>query len=159
MLYLLSVWLHILAACVWVGGLAFFILVGAPLARSHQQDQARELLHAMGTRFRPVGWVSLSVLVVTGLINLYAGGQGLDWNTRFGQLLALKLVVFVIIVLCGVFHEVLARRASELADGNSASEQATRLLVTARWLGRTSAVLALVVVFLAVALVRGLPAG
>ena len=77
-LYLFSVWLHILAATVWVGGMAFFMLVLVPLARSPAVGKnAGALLHWIGVRFRAVGWASLAVLVVTGSFNLYA--RGVRW--------------------------------------------------------------------------------
>jgi len=98
-LHLLSVWLHILAATVWIGGMAALGLLLVPLLRRERfQDVARPLLYASALRFRWIGWGALSVLVVTGLINVRA--QGLPWsawaepsfwNTAWGSALGWKL--------------------------------------------------------------------
>lgn len=70
-LYLVSVWLHIVAAMAWVGGMLFLVTVLVPLLRTPaMRPQAAELFNALGRRFRIVGWVAIGTLVVTGLFNV-----------------------------------------------------------------------------------------
>ncbi|GIX49395.1 MAG: hypothetical protein KatS3mg131_3606 [Candidatus Tectimicrobiota bacterium] len=78
LLYLLSVWLHLLAAAVWIGGMAFLTLVLVPIVRQPEhRAQAPLLMHRTGRRFRTVGWTCLLVLFFTGLVNLVY--RGLFW--------------------------------------------------------------------------------
>jgi len=88
--------LHALAASVWVGALvAFFGLLVAG-ARSAETNHA---LHAALHRFSGVGSALVAVLVVTGLVNSWVlvGPENLEglWTTAYGQLLSLKLLIFV----------------------------------------------------------------
>src|SRR5687768_2371033 len=99
MLYYINVVVHVLAAVVWLGGLFFFALVGAPVLRRMEPAALRAaLFQQLGERFRTVGWVAIVVLLVTGAINLYFRSV-LDrdlwstafWSTRFGRILGVKL--------------------------------------------------------------------
>lgn len=54
LLYLASVWLHLLAAAVWLGGTIFLALVIVPaLRRPALQGVAAPLIQWTGERFRP----------------------------------------------------------------------------------------------------------
>ena len=54
-LYLLSVWIHILAATVWIGGMSFLVLVVVPWLRRGGRVEAAVFLRETGERFRNVG--------------------------------------------------------------------------------------------------------
>ena len=55
-LYLFSVWLHILAATAWIGGMFFLVLVVVPwLRRGNERQDAATFLQETGERFRAVG--------------------------------------------------------------------------------------------------------
>jgi hypothetical protein len=106
------------------------------------------LLAALGPRFRRYGWISLGVLIVTGLLNLRF--RGIDpatladrrfWATGFGHTLAWKLGFVALVLLGSALHQVAARRGH---GGRLAS-----------WSGRVILLASVAVVFLAVALVRG----
>lgn len=52
-LYLVSVWLHIVAAMTWIGGMIFLVAVLVPmLRRPERRAQAAELFGILGVRFR-----------------------------------------------------------------------------------------------------------
>ncbi len=165
-LYLVSVWLHILAATVWVGGMAFFMLVLVPLMRSKAVGaNAGLLIHWIGVRFRSVGWASLGVLVVTGGFNLYARGvrwadlhSGDFWHSDFGETLAVKLAIVATILVISAVHDFkVGPLATRLLREQPDSAQAQRYRNLARAIGRINVVLALAAVALGVVLVRGLP--
>ena len=163
--YLVSVWLHILAAIAWIGGMIFLALVLAPYARrAEQRDIAVSLIRWTGLRFRTVGWHCIAILVVTGILNLsYRGHEwtrlsGEFWRSRFGHILAMKLALVGIILFTSVIHDfVIGPRAGELGRKNPQSSGASRLRRQATWMGRLNLLLTLAVVALAVILVRGLP--
>ncbi len=77
-LYLLSVWIHILAATVWIGGMLFLVLVVVPWLRKGKRPDAAVFLRETGTRFRNVGWICFALLAVTGTFNLWMRGVRLS---------------------------------------------------------------------------------
>ncbi|MDR5694028.1 MAG: DUF4149 domain-containing protein [Armatimonadota bacterium] len=165
-LYLLSVWLHILAAATWIGGMIFVAAVLIPVTRrSEYRAVAPSLVHWTGVRFRLVGWHALGLLLLSGVFNLaYRGFRWSDlwtgrlWGSSFGQVLGVKLVLVALILLVSALHDfVIGPRATVLWQANPGSHEAVRLRRQAGWLGRINLLLALVVAALGVMLVRGLP--
>jgi putative copper export protein len=76
---------HLMATVVWVGGLALLALVVWPAARSRlgPGPEAGRFLGDVQRRFNPLAWLSLAVLVGTGLMQMtadpnYAGFLQLD---------------------------------------------------------------------------------
>jgi putative copper resistance protein D len=164
--YVVSVWLHLVAASLWVGGMLFLVLVLVPaLRRLPDRRLAVQLIRDTGRRFRTVGWVTLGVLLVTGTTNLLARGLGWDlllsaafWRSSFGAVLAFKLAVVLVILLLSAVHDFrVGPRASEALQANPTDPAAQRLRVLATWFGRLNLLLALVVVACGVMLVRGRP--
>jgi putative copper resistance protein D len=160
-LYLASVTLHLLAAIVWLGGLFFFALAGAPALRRVEPPALRaQLFRDLGRRFRIVGWAAIAVLVVTGIGNLALRGflrweilgDPAFWRGAYGRPLAWKLASVAAILVVSALHDfVLGPRASRAEPG---SPEAIRLRGQAAWLGRLNAVIALVLVAAAVRLAR-----
>src|SRR5687767_15818516 len=103
MLYYINVVLHVLAAVIWLGGLFFFALVGAPVLRNIEPAALRaSLFQQLGERFRLVGWIAIGILLITGVLNLYFRGvlnadlwSPVFWGTRFGRFLGLKLAAIL----------------------------------------------------------------
>ncbi|MDP3720343.1 MAG: CopD family protein [Acidobacteriota bacterium] len=142
-LYLASVWLHILGAMTWAGGMTIFVLAVMPYFRRRTEAERAEFLAWFGRRFRVVSWWCLAILLVTGVFNLWARGvQPGDFlrpqwrSTMFGHLVLVKLTLVAVAVAITVLHERPGSRAY------------------ARWMGRALLVIAVVIVGLAVGLVR-----
>lgn len=155
--YLASVWLHIMAAVFWLGGMLFLAAVVVPgLARLEEPNLRRAVLGDVGRRFRTLGWLALAILVVTGFANAVFRWT-LDnltrpgfWSSDAGQLLGLKLALVLGMVLLSVVHDfVLGPR---MTSGTGRPDPALRRR-TVR-LARLNAALGLVVVLIAAALVR-----
>jgi len=70
----LSFWLHMIATIVWVGGLALMALVVWPSARAAMGPgpELGEFIRKLQKRFNPLAWLSLAVLIVTGLTQMSA---------------------------------------------------------------------------------------
>ncbi|MDR7556539.1 MAG: DUF4149 domain-containing protein [Armatimonadota bacterium] len=163
-MYHVVVFLHILAAVVWVGGTVFLSLVLVPVARRLPPAERASLITQVGVRFRTVGWIALAVLVLTGLAN--AAFRGVTWESvvtgrvlasTWGQTLGLKVALVAVILGLSALHDfVVGPAASRVATGQ-ATPEALRRRRQAAWLGRINLVLALVVLLLAVFLVRGIP--
>jgi copper resistance protein D len=162
--YLLSVWIHILAAMVWIGGASFIALVLVPAVRRPEHARnAPALLRACAMRFRTVGWTSLIVLVVTGCLILGSRGftfadcfTGSVFAGPFGRTLAVKLIlVTAIFAISGLHDFYLGPNAAKVILENPASSEAALARKRASWMGRIVLLLGLAVVAMAVQLVRG----
>lgn len=159
--YLASVYAHILAAMVWIGGSAFIAFVLAPLMR--QPGAGKGFLGAAALRFRTVGWISLAILIATGIANLALRGlrlsdflSGSAFRGSAGHALAFKLSAFAILFAVSLLHDFRwgpkAARALEANPDSPAAQRGRRL---AARVGRFVFLLGLLIVGAAVLFVRG----
>jgi putative copper export protein len=89
--------LHVLAATVWVGGqLTLAALV--PTLRATSPDAPR----AAARRFNAVAWGAYAVLVVTGIWNILAIDA--PWTGSYGTTLIVKIVVVAASGLTAFLH-------------------------------------------------------
>lgn len=164
-MYQVSVYLHIIATVVWVGGMLFLALVAVPATRNLSPAERGAIFSALGRRFRTVGWICIALLLITGPLNL--GFRGYSWESlssgqmfsgEFGQTLAVKLILVAVMVALSLTHDLILGPASARALANPATvHTAAALRRRTSWLARFNLVLGLLVVASAVALVRGLP--
>jgi copper resistance protein D len=159
--YHINVTIHLLAALLWLGGMFFLALVGAPVLRQVEPRLRAQLFSALGERFRTVGWAAIAVLLVTGVINLHYRGllqaqiwtTTTFWSTRMGEALAWKLGAVAVMIALSAFHDFVAGpRAARLARDSAATTSARR---QAAWLARANAIVGIGLVFAAVRLARG----
>jgi uncharacterized membrane protein len=160
-LYWTNVTVHVFAALLWLGGMFFLAVVGAPVLRKVEPPALRaELFRLLGERFRSVGWGAIATLILTGLLSLHyrglLGSALLDaafWGGAYGRALAWKLSAVAAMVAVGALHDfVFGPAASRAAPGTPEAAAARR---RAAWLARVNALLGLVVVAAAVRLARG----
>lgn len=161
-LYFLSVTLHVLSALLWLGGLFFLAVVGAPvLRRVEPADLRARLFQGIGERFRRIGWIAIAMLVVTGFGNLHfrgllrmeALGDPAFWTHPYGRTLGWKLgLVTSMVGLAAVHDFILGPRASRLDPG---SPQAFRTRQRAVWLARVNTFLGILLIVVSVRLARG----
>lgn len=162
--HFLSIWLHILAAAVWIGGMAALGLLLVPLLRRERfQNVARPLLYASALRFRWIGWGALGVLVGTGLLNVQLQGvpwsAWLDphfWTTAWGAALGWKLLLVGLTLLVSAVHDFyFGPKAIRLMQAAPESAKAERMRWWSSWLGRLTLLLSLAILWFAVLLPRG----
>ncbi len=161
-LYFVNVTLHVLAALLWLGGMFFLAVVGAPVLRKVEPPELRtELFRRLGEQFRRVGWIAIAVLILTGTLNLHFRGvlspdvltSGALWATPYGHALAWKLGAVVAMLVVQAIHDfVIGPAASRLQAGTPGMLRARR---RAALLARLSALLGIVTVIAAVRLARG----
>lgn len=164
-LYVLSVWIHILAATAWIGGIFFLVLVVVPWLHGKDRATAATFLRETGTRFRNVAWACFAVLLTTGVANLGFRGVRLEnffqreWLTSsFGHAVVCKLALFAAVLALSVIHDFsVGPRAAIAVEIDPASPEAEKLRRQASLLGRANALLALLLVAVGVILVRGWP--
>jgi putative copper export protein len=89
--------LHVLAATVWVGGQ--LTLAGlVPGLRRLSPDAPR----VVARRFNAIAWVAFAVLIATGIWNIVAIDP--DWSSSYGTTLIVKLVVVAASGLTAAVH-------------------------------------------------------
>jgi uncharacterized membrane protein len=128
----LSYWLHMIATIVWVGGLAMMALVAWPGAHKvlGPGHQLSALISDWQRRFNPLAWLSLAILIVTGLTQMSANAnyEGLlAISNPWAAALLAKHVAIGAMVLIGVYmnwslQPALARLALLEARGQSPAE-------------------------------------
>ena len=161
-MYLLNVTVHVLAAVLWLGGMFFLALVGAPVLRKVEPPPLRvTLFRELGNRYRRFGWTTLALLLVTGVLNLqFRGvltavsiGSRHFWTTPFGRTLGVKLAAIAVMLAIQALHDFRWGPASSRAAPGT--PEADHLRRRAALAARTSAVLGLVILIAAVRLARG----
>lgn len=146
--YVVLVWLHVFAAAVWIGSMAFFAAVVVPALRTKAlRENATSLVLILGPRFRILGFVSLGALLVTGTFLL--GYHGIGWTelthggpwtaSNFGRTLLHKLALVGVVLVVSVIHEIIGAKNRRAAS----------------WVGRIMMLASLGILYYAVRLVRG----
>src|SRR5437899_12009560 len=99
MLPFLNLWLHILAAVIWIGGMLFLSLVAVPVLRKVDSPLLRaDLFRKMAWRFRRLVWICLAVLILTGTASVAFYGyqtQGSAYLKMLGIYLGLVALLVV----------------------------------------------------------------
>lgn len=152
--YLISVFVHVVLAAFWIGGMLFLPLVILPGIK-HSPDRI-SILYKTGIKFRFYGWIALGGLLLTGLLNIHLRGIPITWkffaSSSYGVLVSYKLLIFIVLLsLSGVHDYFIGKRAINEMQYSS-SEKLKQL---ARWSGRINLLLALMMAFLGVVLSRG----
>ena len=149
--YYISVWLHIVAAAFWIGGMLFLPLILLPGIKNN--PERRNLLMSTGLKFRFYGYIVLAIMFVTGLFNIYLRGISfsLDFfiKTRYGQLVELKIILFVLMLMISLMHDlIVGRKAIEQMENQN-------IKWIARWTGRILLFIALIMAYIGVIISRG----
>lgn len=154
-------WLHMLATVSWIGGLCALALFVLPAARSSLTiDQYSAFLLNLENRLQRLGWLSLAVLVVTGMFQMSAHPRYegfLAVSTPWaGAILIKHLVIGVMVALSAYLTWGLLPRLSRLAllqkNGKLIDpSQLEKLQVQEIWILRANLVVSAVVLLLTAA--------
>ena len=148
---LLPIWLHVLSAAVWLGGLLFQSHILFPLLA---KGGPAEVIAQAVRRFRRVAWVALTLLVLTGLYNLtLLPPVAAMIESGLVKLLALKLFVVVVLLMLSAHRDfgVAARLIRAVAAGQD-PRMALRAIIR---IDRVVLVLGVGLVYLGLVLSRG----
>ena len=150
-LYPISVWLHIIGVSFWIGGMLFLPMVLLPAIKDH--PDRRNLLMSTGLKFRFAGYIVLTLLLITGILNMYLRGIDLSWKflviSRYGKLVIAKLFLFFLMIMLSLVHDVQARKRL------LSEEEKIKFRIIARWTGRILLIISLAMAFIGVVLSRG----
>ncbi|MBI5902541.1 MAG: hypothetical protein HZB84_03525 [Deltaproteobacteria bacterium] len=155
MLLKVALFLHIIAALFWVGGMLFLTLVIVPFLNTLQDPREKSRIYQIvGKRYRSLGWVAIITLLITGPVVLYAlygiSLRGLldpaFHSTHFGRTVAIKLTLVVIIVISSLVHDFFL---------GPMARNSPRFSFYAKVFGRSNLVIALLIVLFAVLIRAG----
>ncbi|MCI0856573.1 MAG: DUF4149 domain-containing protein [Chloroflexi bacterium] len=144
-------WIHILAATIWVGPQVFLFVAAVPAVRTIEDMQVRtRVMRVITTRFNYLAWGALTVLVITGIANLYEHDLEIDqlFDVNFGVVFQVKMTLLIATVaLTGLHSFVLGPRVLRMQES---AVDAAEIAPVRRWSIIVSAVnmlLALGIVF------------
>jgi uncharacterized membrane protein len=147
------VWVHLLAAVTWIGGMLFLTLVLVPVFKAESSEERRALFVRLARRFRVVVWISIAILIATGAFLVHPRTDSLLDPAGWPVALRLKLALVGLLLALTMAHDFwLGPRSARLTYERSAVDE--RLLRIAPWVGRGSLLVALGVLLAAVVLVR-----
>ena len=150
-LYHISVWLHIIGVSFWIGGMLFLPMVLLPSIKNH--PDRRNLLMQTGLKFRFFGYIVLTLLLVTGISNMFLRGMDVSWTflftSRYGKLVITKVLLFLTLLAVSLVHDVQARKRL------STDVERQRFKIIALWSGRILLIVSLVMAYIGVVLSRG----
>ena len=157
-MYVTLVVLHMLAAVSWVGGMIFLSLVLAPLVRSRKAvPEFMALFRSAALRFRPIVWVAMAILLMTGPMLLSHRGVAVANPSSWPGIVMAKLTLVALLLLLTLLHDLVlgpqVSRVSAIPESQRTTGEQV-VFKTARWLPRLSLLLALGVVITAALLAR-----
>ena len=165
-MYFFNVWIHILAAAIWTGGLIYTAAVVVPFALTHPPDERQRILRGLARRFRWIGWGSIAVLFITGIGNLVLrltpirlsqilNGDVFD-PAKVERLIAIwlpwKLMLVISVIGLMAFHDITSIQAAKRYEGSAERAPGNRMGSRAAAL---ATLLSILILYVSVRLVRG----
>jgi putative copper resistance protein D len=101
-------WIHLLAAISWVGGMLFVAFILGPYVRSAVPPEGRTVvMAAVGKRFSALSWSAIFTLVGTGIYNAARFLRSWDTllDTTFGHLLLVKIALVAVMIGLSIAHD------------------------------------------------------
>ena len=152
----IPLWLHIVAATVWLGPQIFMFVVTVPAVRVIADRETRiQVLRVVTTRFGWLAWSAMVVLVLTGISNVFdhedeSGISVLDFDRRYSWIFFTKMALVGLMIALTALHSfVVGPRQMALAEQEEESEEAARLRRSGIILSSVNLLAALATVFAA----------
>lgn len=120
MVFTIALWLHLLAAVIWVGGMLFLVAVLRPIIMGAKKESCSpahgraELINNIHSRFRTLVGIMIGVLIITGSINLSRYMPALSAGIVTPAIIALWIKLVLAIGLFTIYTvNVLASRKTQ----------------------------------------------
>ncbi len=150
--YALIIFLHLMAAIVWFGGMIFMALIIQPVLRKSLSLESRMVVyHETGMRFKRVQWVCFGILIGTGSFMVWERGIPFE---SFSSLISVKLILVITVIILSFLH---SQRWGPRLVAVSSDPQSPAYLALARKLrifGQVNLIASLAVIFLGVLIRR-----
>lgn len=155
MLLKFALFMHIISAIFWIGGMLFLVFVIAPFLKTLPDPKEKSKIYqTVGKQYRFWGWAAIITLLISGPVILYtlygmppsAIIDPATHATPFGRALAIKLTLVAIIVISSLLHDFWI---------GPKARSSPRLSFWAKVFGRGNMLIALLIVIFAVILRAG----
>ena len=104
-LWLFILWIHVIAAVVWIGGNLILAMVIVPHFRQNLPPVQRiQILTLIGKRFEPIVWGCVLILIFTGIANIFNSVDLSSLVITFMRTLGIKLLLFIILLVLTGLH-------------------------------------------------------
>jgi len=163
-MYNISVFIHILAAMFWIGGMLFTVAVLVPASRNPLLSSKKGAFFTLiGKKFSKISWFLFVILLITGFTNYLFRGYKFQeffnpdfWQAGYGYFYGMKLHLFGAVLIVSGFHDFYAGpKAAKLMEKEPQSVKTLRFRKISSWFGRLNVLLGLSLVYIAVRLARG----
>jgi uncharacterized membrane protein len=120
---------HLLAAMVWVGGSVALVFAGVPAIRVLEGEPRGRAMRELGLRWRPLGYSSLGVAAITGVI--LADDDWSQGRSPFRSVLFVKIGLSIALVAASYLHNFVygPRLQREIREGAGKSTRSTLVVV------------------------------
>ena len=107
----LTDWVHLVAAAIWIGGLSHIAWTWLPTLRIGPPELRRDVLRSVFARFGRIALPAFLVVALTGSVNalLQLGAPDEIWKSGYGRVLLAKIVLVAAIALLSYLHAVRLR--------------------------------------------------
>jgi uncharacterized membrane protein len=148
-------WIHLLAAAIWVGGSLFIGIVFSPLLKTMygSVEERLKIMIKVGKRFNKIAVPSLIILIGTGLYNSHVllSKPDLLMATSYGNFLIIKIILVVALIITYIVHVRVIRKDVEekIMSKQMSSQQIQKLRKKIIILGEITVVLSIAILFFA----------
>lgn len=121
--------LHLMCTVTWVGGLFYLGIVFAPTLSSLARLQQARVIALGLPEFSAVAIVSVLILASTGFLNttIHLSAPMQLFTTLYGQILTIKILLFLVIVCISTYHAFILRTRLVQALTQSPAQSATKV--------------------------------
>lgn len=138
-------WFHLTAAIIWLGGIAFILIVALPSAKQVLQGGAGGLMGEITRRFTPMANLSILFLFLSGILLMAINGNLSGELLKGGSGAAMLFKILLFLLMAGVHFfrgKVLAPRIAKIqSDSEKAGLQ--KLSLNLVWLNLGSGLMVL----------------
>lgn len=92
---------HLLAVALWLGGIAFFLIVFAPAVHELEPGTGMRALNRGRISLETIAWVAIGILLLSGIASLIVRFQaaGAPIATSYTVLLSIKIFLFLAMLM------------------------------------------------------------
>ncbi len=148
-------WIHLLAAAIWVGGSLFIGIVFSPLLKTMYGsiEERLQIMIKVGKRFNKIAVPSLIILMVTGLYNSHVllSKPDLLMATSYGHFLIIKIILVIALIITYIIHVRVIRKDVEekIMSKQMSTQQIQKLRKKIIILGEITVILSIAILFFA----------
>ncbi len=157
----LIMWVHLVAASIWVGGSIFIGIVLAPLLKTFSDsiEGRLSIMIRVGRKFNKIAIPSLIALIVTGIYNSsnLLSKPSLILSTTYGEILVVKVILVIILLITFAIHVRLIRSEVEkkIESGQISEERLQKIRSKIIALGRITVIVSIAILLMAALLHSG----